>query len=786
MSKKIKMLLCMVIVVILATVLFVGCSPVKKPRNGYASLNSLGEEFYIAELDNGKVNVVDANGKKLLKSDYDNLTPLSNDDKILFAKTAGVEGGEVVSLHTGEMVHDFRNTSINPRDIHIEDISNDSLTLNTNDIEINRSTVYLMTYVDVDKEVLYGYRIDGNVTATSVFVYNLASSDLSYNVQTYTKTHESYNTISKEVTSSGSVIYVTVSYTTEIGDITKDNLCVLNDRLDILETFVGDSIMTENVRVRYIISEFGKEESLTYEYLGVRTQESDEIKAVGLFDTKRFNDILDIDIIDNFGVIIKNSTGEGEPTFSLLNPKDSVDMTISGSTYDTVKASGYLSGTSVLTTEDAIVVENNDTYIFYDSKGNELLQTKDFSLLTGNVINDRTNKALYDIVTKTKILEYTDTFETIVRGENYTMASVDNSKYVVLDNNTIIGSFEGNDWGTFSYDYVNKMFTSKDRSIMLEGKQKGQILNAEELTTISGYVVRVATVDSEGNNLSQNELEIMKYKDTVNISGDFIRIVSITENMLNGIDIFYTEGEISPKTKMKSYIFNNGLIEVYSGNSRYRVTDNPTQLGVVEYIYNNGDMSFSVSDTVDIVSNIVIITTKADGTSTVEVKKTAMENLTYLSDEYYTAIKNGKMAIFNKELKLLTPYLFSSVQMKEGMDYALVNIDKASGIIKLTKNGYKIIQNFAIRTTDIKLIGIVDGDIYYTMSRIDKKGNQTVSLYRNNKVEIKDAIWISNPDNFLFDTKKSKHIGTYRKADGKTYEYCIEFNTMKTLLDSLK
>lgn len=784
MSKKIKMLLCMVIVVILATALFVGCSPVKKPRNGYASLNSLGEEFYIAELDNGKVNVVDANGKKLLKSDYDNLTRLSIDGKILFAKTAGVEGGEVVSLHTGEMVHDFRNTSINPSDIQIEDISNDSLTLNTNGIEINRSTVYLMTYVD--KEVLYGYRIDGNVTATSVFVYNLASSDLSYNVQTYAKRHESKNIISKEAISSSSVIYVTVSYKTEIGDITKDNLCVLNDRLDILETFVGDSIMTEKVSVGYTIPEFGKEESLTYEYLGVGTREGDEIKAVGLFDTKRFNDILDIDIIDNFGVIIKTSTGEGEPTFSLLNPKDSVDMTISGSTYDTVKASGYLSGTSVLTTENAIVVENNDTYIFYDSKGNELLQTKDFSPLTGNVINDRTNKALYDIVTKTKILEYTDTFETIVGGENYTMASVDNSKYVVLDNNTIIGSFEGNDWGTFSYDYVNRMFTSKDRSIMLEGKQKGQILNAEELTTISGYVVRVATVDSEGNNLSQNELEIMKYKDTVNISGDFIRIVSITENMLNGIDIVYTEGEISPKTKMKSYIFNNGLIEVYSGNSRYRVTDNPTQLGVVEYIYNNGDMSFSVSDTVDIVSNIVIITTKADGTSTVEVKKTAMENLTYLSDEYYTVSKNGKMAIFNKELKLLTPYLFSFVDMEEGMDYALVKIDNASGIIKLTKNGYKIIQNFAIRTTDIKLIRIVDGDIYYTMSRIDKKGNQTVSLYRNNKVEIKDAIWISNPDNFLLDTKKSKHIGTYRKADGKTYEYCIEFNTMKTLLDSLK
>lgn len=784
MNKKIKIVLCTVLVVILAAALFVGCSPVKTPNKGYASLDAVGAEFYIAGLDNGKVNVIGEKGKKLLKSDYDNLTPLSDDGKILFATTAGVEGGEVVSLYTGAMVHDFKNMSIKASDIRVEIIANDSVKLDAKNLEINRSAIYLMTYVD--NNVLHGYRIDDSKSVNTVFAFDLAPSVLSYNLQAYTKTHESYNPISKEMVSSGSFIYVTVSYKSEVNNVQKSNLCVLDNGLNIIETFVGDSIITENFDVEYEYSEFGKEEKFVYEYLSILTLNGQENKKVGLFDIKRFTDVTNIKNIENVGLVVETTTGEGVTTYSLFNPKDNVVVNLDSMIDSKITAEGYLSGNSALTTKEAMYARNNDTFIFYDTKGNELFQTKVYATLSGNLIHDITNKALYDIVTYKKILEYTDTFETIVGGENYTMASVDNSKYVVLDNNTIIGSFEGNDWGTFSYNSVNKMFTSTDRSIMLEGKQKGQILNAEELTAISGYVVRVATVDSEGNNLSQNELEIMKYKDTVNISGDFIRIGSITENRMDGIDIVYTEGEISPKTKMKSYIFNNGLIEVYSGNSRYSVTENATQLGVVEYIYNNGDMSFSVSDTVDIVSNIVIVTTKADGTRIVEVKKTAMQDITFLSSDYYAVIKNRKIAILNKELKLLTPYMFTYAKMEEGTDYALVGIDNASGIIKLTKKGYKIIQNFADRANDIEVVGVANGDLYYTMSKIDKNGNQTVSLYRNDKAEIKDAVWIKKPMNFAIDAKKTKQIGTYRKADGKTYEYCIEFNTKKTLLDSLK
>lgn len=774
MSKKIKIVLCTVIIVILAAVLFVGCSPVKKSNKGYVSLDSVGEEFYIAGLDNGKVNVIGEKGKKLLKSDYDYLTPLSDDGKILFATTTGIEGGEVVSLHTGEMVHNFKNMSIKSSDVKVETIANDSVKYEAEKVEINRSVAYLMTYVD--DNVLCGYKISDNNSVNSVFVYDLAPSDLTYEVETYTKEHDKNNSISKEMYSSSSHIYVTVSCTTEVDNVQKNNLCVLDNTLNVIDTFVGDSITASKIHSRYDYSNFGQREVLHYEYLSVLTQNGQESKIVGLFDTKRFSDITNIKNIENVGIVIETTTGDGSTTYTLFNQKDNVNVSLDSKNITKITAIGYLSGNSALTTKDAIYGIKDDTYFFYDTKGNELLQTKVFSTFSGNLIHDITNKTLYDIVTNNKILEYTNNLEIIARGEGYTMALVDNSKYVVLENNTIIGSFEGNDWGDFSYDSVNKMFASTDRSIMVEGKQKGQILNAEELTLIDGFVVRVATVDSEGKELSQNEVEIMRYKDTINISGDFIRIASISENSFGGIDIIYTEGENSLQPKIKSYIFNNGLIEVYSGKSAYTVDDNTPQTGVEEYIFSNDED----------VSNIVIVTTKADGTRNVEVKKTSMKNLAFLSDRYYTAEKNGKTAILNKELELITPYMYTEVELGDNSDCAIVKIDNASGVIKLTKNGYKTIQKFANRTIDINVIFALDGDLYYTMSKTDNKGNQTVSLYRNNKVEIKDAIWIKEPENTAPDTKKTKLIGTYCKADGKTYKYHIEIDTKKIILVELK
>lgn len=785
MKKKIALSLGMITVIVLAISVFMGCSSFKTTKKGFASLENTSEKYFVAELDNGKMNVVNAKGKKLLDSDYDELTSISIDGKLLFAKTRGIKGGEIVNVDTGKQVYNLKNISIDAKDIKITDATVEEVHFSKT-LRHTSKTTYLMTYVE--KGYLNGVKINGN-GGERVFQYHMPASDKNYSVHVYgTETVNAYLT-DNDLHNTTHLNYILVTCKTMVEKEEKYNACILDQEVNVVNEYTSDYIGIENIRLSYDNIAFRLIE--TYEVSGLKLTVNDEEgrKTHYYMAGKTYEDINDVEEFDNFGYVITTVNDEGVMNFEIVNPKNSVDFKVAGIISSAITAYGYSSGNSEIGEREKVFwVKNSDnTYLYYNNRGENVYQAKNFEYLNGNVLHDLDEKVLFDFVTNSKILEYSNTFNILATGDDFTVALVDNSKYAVLESNKIITSFDGNDWGKFTYDSTNMMFKCKTKSIMLEGKEKGRIVNEEEIAQISGYQVTTSATNSTvvGELKSQNILKILKYQDTVDLGSGYVRIKSITENEHSLVDIVYTVGETNPQERVKSLIFNKGFIEVYDGNCPYRFEESKINLNksIFRYLVKNANYSYAEK-----VSNVVTYVYNENGDYNVEIKKTVLDNLTILNSSYYTAEKNGKKAILNSEFKALTPYMFTTVSIKENSDYAVVNTEgNIYGVIQLTKKGYKVVQDFAARTITVVFVyeGIhLSTDLYYTVEHIDKSGNVVKSLYKNNKAMIKDAVEITPIIGVDRSKKNLIIIGSYTKNDGKKYMFTVE-SKLENLIDNL-
>lgn len=784
MKKKIALSLGMIIVIVLAISVFMGCSSFKTTKKGFASLENTSEKYFLTELNNGKMNVVNAKGKKLLDSDYDELTSISSDGKLLFAKTWGVEGGEIVNVETGKQVYDLKNISINAKDIKITDATIEELYFSKT-LEYTSKTTYLMTYVE--KDYLNGVKITSN-GGNIVFQYQLPASDKNYSVNVYnTETAYAYLT-DKNLHNTRQLNYILVTCKTLLEKDEKYNACVLDQEVNIVKEYTSDYIGVENIKLSY--DNFAFKLIDLYEMNGIKLTIGDaEARSTHFYmGGKTYEDIIDVEEFNNFGYVITTTNDEGVTNYEVANPKDSVIFNVGGISNSTVTAQGYISGNSIIKDREVLWVKDSDnTYLFYNNRGENLYQAKKFVYLRSNVLHDLEEKVLFDFITNSKILEYADKFNILATGDVYTIALVDNSKYVVLENNKIICTYDGNDWGQFTYDWKNNMFVSATKSIMLEGKEKGKIVNEEEIAKISGYdVITTATNSTVVNELeSQNVLKILKYQDTVDLGSGYVRIKSITENNDLLLDIAYTVGDTNPQERVKSVFFNKGFIEVYDGNCPYRIEQVKVNLNknITQFLFKNANYSYAEK-----VSNVVTYIFNENGDYNVEVKKTVLDNLSVLNSSYYSAEKNGKKAILNSEFKALTPYMFTTVSMKENSNYAVVNTEgNIYGVIQLTKKSYKVIQDFEARTITVVFVeqGIdLCTDLYYTVEHINKNGNIVKSLYKNGKALIKDAVEITPIIGVDRSKKNLIIIGSYTKHDGKKYMFTVE-SKFEDLFDQL-
>lgn len=775
MKKKIGLSLGIIMVIILAISVFVGCSSFKTTKKGFISLENASENYFVAELDNGKMNVVNTKGKKLLDSDYDELISLSFDGELLFAKTRGVDGGEIVSVNTGKQIYDLRNVPINAEDITLtESIVEEIYVTKT---YIKRSyTTYLMTYVE--NSSLNGVRIDSN-GVERIFQYQMPESDNNYSVSFYSTNTVYEKVLDDDFRSTANVNNILVTCKVMVEQQVEDNACVLNGEVKIVNVYTGDSIRTEHLDFSYQNTDYNLYD--VYHMTGIKliVDNAEKRSTHAYMGGKTYEDIVDIDEINDFGYVVTTKNDEGVTKYEVVNPKDNVAFNVEGIDYSIQGGIGYVSGNSNIKEKDVLCVKDGeDTYSFYNNQGQLEYQAKNIEYLRMHGLHDLDGKVLFDFVTSSKILEYTDSFNILATGDKYTIALVDSSKYVILEHNKVIGTFDGNNWGQFTYDSKNKMFSCETKSIMLEGKEKGQIVNEEKIVEISGYqVTTTATYSTVINELeSQNVLNILKYQDPIELGNSYIRIKSITENMGN-VDIVYTVGETNPQERVKSLVYNKGFVEVYDGVGSYKIERASSDKNTSQLIYKNDSESYA-----EMVSNVVIYTYSENGDYSIEVRKTILHNLSALNSDYFTAEKNGKKAILNKEFKALTPYMFTSVSMNINTNYAVVKTEgDIYGVIQLTKKSYKIIQDFAARPIKVEfVIPLPDytldlsSDFYYTIEHFDKDGNLVKSLYKNNKAVIKDAVDITP---MIGAERSKKHfivIGSYTKNDGKEYLFTVE------------